>query len=93
MFIVTCLSCGVEPHTTVHVFCCSSHSTPLTELDLWKRPRLKSEFLLACLSSIFPLFLTLLLSPLLLAGKKVRGNHHYKVVSIMVPKIDLRLMC
>ena len=26
--------CGVEPHNTIHVFSCSSHLTPLTELDL-----------------------------------------------------------
>ena len=40
-----CPSCGLAPHTTVHVFSCSSHPTPLTELDLWERPRLASEFL------------------------------------------------
>ena len=25
--------CGVEPHTIFHIFSCSSHPTPLTELD------------------------------------------------------------
>jgi len=29
-----CPSCGREPHTTVHVFSCSSHPTPLTKIDL-----------------------------------------------------------
>ena len=40
-----CPSCGLAPHTTIHVFSCSSHPTPLTELDMWERPRLVSEFL------------------------------------------------
>ena len=41
-----CPSCGLAPHTTVHVFSYSSHPTPLTEFDLWKRPRLAPDFLL-----------------------------------------------
>ena len=54
-----CLSCGLVPHTTVHVFSCSSHPTPLTELDPWERLRLASEFL-----SSLPFFnLPLLLPP------------------------------
>jgi len=40
-----CLSCGVESHTTVHIFSCSSHPTSLAKLHLWERPRLASEFL------------------------------------------------
>ena len=35
----------MEPHTTAHVFSCSSHPTPLIERDLWERPRFTSEFL------------------------------------------------
>ena len=42
-------SCRIESHTTDHVFSCSSHPTPLTELDAWERPRLESEF-----SSVLP---------------------------------------
>ena len=38
-------SCGLVPHTTGHVFSYFSHPTPLTELDLWERSRLASEFL------------------------------------------------
>ena len=52
-------SCGLKPHTTVHVFSCCSHLTPLTELDLWERPRLASEFL----SILHILDLPLLLPP------------------------------
>ena len=41
-------SCGVEPHTTVHVFSCSLHSTPLTEMNMWDerfvRPLLAPSF-------------------------------------------------
>ena len=40
-----CLSCRLVLHTTVHVFSCSSHPTPLTELDLRERSRLASDFL------------------------------------------------
>ena len=50
--------CGVKAHTTVHVFSCSSHLTPLTELNMWERPRLASEFL-----SVFPFFDLLPLPP------------------------------
>ena len=46
-----CSSCGVEPHTNVHVFSSSSQPTPLSKLDLWERPRLASEFL-----SVLPFF-------------------------------------
>ena len=38
-------SCGVQPHTIIHVFSCSSLPTPLTKLDLWEHPRLASEIL------------------------------------------------
>ena len=44
-----CPSCGVKPHTAVHVFSCSSHPTPMTEMELWERPRLTSEFLFGLL--------------------------------------------
>ena len=40
-----CPSGGVEPHTTVQAFSCSSHPTPLTGMDLWERPCLASKFL------------------------------------------------
>ena len=40
-----CSSCRMESQTTRYVFSCSSHPTPLTELDLWKRQLLESEFL------------------------------------------------
>ena len=40
-----CASCGVEPHTIAHVFYCSSHPTPMTEIDVLERPRLTSGFL------------------------------------------------
>ena len=35
-----CPFCELEPHSTVHVFSCSSHLIPLTELDLWERQHL-----------------------------------------------------
>ena len=54
-YYTLCPSCGVEPHTTVHVFSCSSHSTPLTELDLWERPRLASDSLSILLFFYLPL--------------------------------------
>ena len=69
-----CSAYGVESHTTVHVFSCSSHPTPLTELDLWERPRLASEFLW-----VLPSFDLFFLSPLHLADKRVRGNHHHHI--------------
>ena len=40
-----CLSCIVEPHTIVHVFSCSLHPTPVTELELLECRHLPSEFL------------------------------------------------
>ena len=40
-----CPSCGLSPHTTIHVFSCSSHPTLLTEFAVWERPRLASQFL------------------------------------------------
>ena len=71
-----CPSCGLMPHTTVHVFSCSSHPTLLTELDLWEHPRLASEFLSSLPSFDLHLFLLLSLSTLLLTDKRVRGNDH-----------------
>ena len=64
----------MEPHSTVHVFSCSSYPTPLTELDLWERMRLALELL--SVLPFFDLFLLIPLSPLPLADKKVRSNHH-----------------
>ena len=63
---------------TVHIFSCSSHPTLLTELDLWERPRLASEFLysLHSLSSASSLFLPL--SPLLLPDKRVGDYYHHQ---------------
>ena len=73
-----CPSCGVEPHTIVHVFTCSYHATPLTERNLWERPRLMSEFLFGLLLFNISPLLILPLNPLLLTGKWVRCNaHHY----------------
>ena len=46
-----CPSCGVEPHTAVHIFSYSLHPTPLAEMDLRGRPHLASEFLFG-----FPFF-------------------------------------
>ena len=71
-----CPSCVVEPLTIVHVFSCSSHPTPLIEMDLWERPRLASGFL-----SVFPFFCLPPLpppppDPLLMADKRGGGNHH-----------------
>jgi len=43
-------SCGMEPHTTVHVFSCSWHPTTLTEIDQSERPRLASEFWLTSIA-------------------------------------------
>ena len=40
-----CPSYGVEPHTTGHIFSCSLDLTLVTDMDLWKRPHLASEFL------------------------------------------------
>ena len=38
------VDCRVEPHTTVHVSICYLHPTPLTERDLWERPRAQRRF-------------------------------------------------
>ena len=34
-----CCFCGLEPHTFIHIFTCSSNPAPLTERDLRKRRR------------------------------------------------------
>ena len=40
-----CPSCRGAPHTTAHLFSCSSHPTPLVVRDLWDRPCAVAEFL------------------------------------------------
>ena len=57
-----CPSCRVEPHTTARVFP-APRTPPLTERNLWERPRLTSEFLFASLSLISRLFLPYPSSP------------------------------
>ena len=66
-----CPSCGMEPHTTVHAFSCSSHPALLT-VRAWRRSSCRSF-----ISSTSRLLLLLPLSPFLLADKRVRGNYHY----------------
>ena len=72
------------PHTTVHVFSCSSHPTSLTELDQWERPCLASEFLSSLPFFELPHLLPLPLSPLLLTDKRVRGKHYHHWLQILV---------
>ena len=79
-----CPSCGLMPHTTVHVFSCSSHPTSLTELDQWERPCLASEFLSSLPFFDLPHLLPLPLSPLLLTDKRVRGKHYHHWLQILV---------
>ena len=40
-----CPSCAAAPHTTSHLFDCTSHPTSLGVGDLWHRPGLVMEFL------------------------------------------------
>jgi len=49
--LISSPSCEVEPYITVHVFSCSSHPAPLTELHLWEHPVLASKYL-----SVLPFF-------------------------------------
>ena len=41
----TCPSCNQHPHTTQHIFTCSSHPTTLSVEDLWERPPEVADFL------------------------------------------------
>ena len=80
-----CSSCGLFPHTTVHVFSCSSHPTPLTELDLWECPRLALDFLSVLPFFDLPPFLPPPLESLHLVDKAVRANHHHESLSLVPP--------
>ena len=51
-----CPSCGVEPHTSNHIFNCQTHPTSLRVEDLWLHPVRVSTFLatLPCFSHLQP---------------------------------------
>ena len=40
-----CPSCGLEDHSTSHIFACTEHPTELTVRDLWERPGRVAQYL------------------------------------------------
>ena len=49
-----CPSCGIEDHTTQHIFNCTSHPTELTVGDLWDRPGRVAQYLESLPFTDFP---------------------------------------
>ena len=74
-------------NTIVHIFSCSSHSTSLTEKQLWERLHLAPGFLLASLFLISRLFHPLTLNSFLVTGMKVSGNHHHPFTTVTMTNI------